>query len=46
VLDIKHISLPSEIKENFLFSFLRMEGEDIKNKERDNNFFLTFLFVI
>jgi len=42
VVNIKRISVPSETGENYFFSFLIMEGEDIKNEEIDNNFFLHF----
>jgi len=44
VVNIKHISLPSETEKNYFLSFLRMKGEDIKNEGRDNKFFLNFYF--
>jgi len=42
VVSIKRISLPSETGENYFFSFLRMEGKDIKNEDKDHKIFLNF----
>jgi len=44
VLNIKCISLSSETGENFFSSFLRMEGEDIKDENRDIKFLFNFFF--
>ena len=42
MVSIKRISLPSETGENYFFSFLRMEGKDIKNEDKDHKIFLNF----
>jgi len=46
VVNIKRISVPSETRENYYFSFLRMEREDTKNEDIDNKFFLNFFLFL